>query len=312
MASEAPPPGTGPTPGASLEDVPVLPRHVVMLLTLAMVWGSSFVVNKIGVENMPALPLTTLRLAVGAAALLAVALLAGGLPRDRRVWVYAFWIALVGNALPFFLVSWGVAGIPSGLAAILMAVMPLTTMVLSHFFTQGDRMRPRKLAGIALGFAGVVVLVGPTALAGLGDELAHQLATAGAAVCYALTVIITRNMPAAPLRQRAGAVQLLAFLQILPVCLWLAPPWHLTANLEAVAAAVYLGLFPTALATLVLFRLVSEQRPSFVAFQNYLVPVFGVAWGAALLGETLSLQAFAALAMILAGIFVANRAARRA
>lgn len=310
MASDAVLPER-PPPAPPQDEVPVLPRHVGMLLTLALVWGSSFVVTKIGVETLPALPLTTLRLGVGALVLVAAALLAGGLPRDRQVWIYAFWIALVGNALPFFLITWGVAGIASGLAAILMAVMPLTTMVLSHFFTQGDRMRPRKLVGIALGFAGVVVLVGPTALAGLGDELAHQLAAAGGAVCYAVTVIITRNMPAAPLRQRAGAVALLAFLQILPVCLWLAPPATLQPDATAIAAAVYLGLFPTALATLVLFRLISEQRPSFVAFQNYLVPVFGVAWGAALLGETLSLEAFAALGMILAGIFVANRAARR-
>lgn len=300
----SPPPPTLP------DEMPVLPRHVAMLLTLALIWSSAFFVNKIGVATLPPLALTGLRLTVGALVLGAAALLSGGFPRDRRVWAYAFWLALFGNSLPFFLVSWGVSGIPSGLAAILMAVMPLTTMVLSHFFTQGDRMHLRKVVGIAFGFAGVVVLVGPAALAGLGGAVAHELAAAGGATCYAVNVIVARNMPAAPLRQRAGATAVCAFLQIAPVVLWLAPPWTLAPAPEAIVAGLYLGLFPTAVATLVLFRLISEQRPSFVAFQNYLVPVFGVAWGAILLGETLAPEAFVALAMILTGIFVANRAAR--
>ncbi len=109
-------------------------------------------VIKIGVAHISALDLTAIRLFVAAGAMLVCAVfLRSALPTDRLTWAYCFALALFGNSLPFFLISWGEEEIPSGLAAILMAVMPLTTLVLAHFFTTGDRLSLRKLFGIAPG-----------------------------------------------------------------------------------------------------------------------------------------------------------------
>jgi len=287
---------------------PVLPRHVVLLFTLAMLWGTSFLVIKIGVGHMPALTLTALRLATAAAVMVALVLaVRTPLPNGVRAWSFCFALAFFGNSLPFFLISWGEEGIQSGLAAILMAVMPLTTLVLAHFLTEGDRLKPQKLVGVALGFGGVVVLVGQAALEGLGGALLHQLAVAGGAICYAVSVIILKRMPPTPVVGRATLVLIFSVLQTAPAALYFAggvmPPF----SFEALWPAIYLGVFPTAVATLVLFKLASEREPSFIAFQNYLVPVFGVAWGAMLLDEVLSLKAIIALGLILFGIFIANR-----
>lgn len=290
---------------------PIRPRHVVMLLTLATVWGTSFLTIKIGVEHMSGLTLTAVRLFVAAIAMLAVALaMRTAWPAGREAWAYCFVLAFTGNSLPFFLISWGEERIASGLAAILMAVMPLTTLLLSHFLVAGDRLSGGKLVGVVLGFCGVVVLVGPAALAGLGGDVIHQMAVAGGAVCYAVSVIVIRRMPPAPIVGRAALVLLLSAAQVVPVALWMTGGALPPITWDAMWPPVYLGLFPTAMATLVLFKLSTEREPSFIAFQNYLVPVFGVIWGAVLLGETVTVQAMAALGLILCGIFVANRQRR--
>ncbi len=286
---------------------PIRPRHVLMLLTLATVWGTSFMVIKIGVAHVSALDLTAMRLLVAAVAMLICAVfLRTALPTDRLTLAYCFALAMFGNSLPFFLISWGEEEIPSGLAAILMAVMPLTTLVLAHFFTAGDRLSPRKLLGIALGFVGVVVLVGPGVLSGLGDQVIRQLATAGGAICYAIAVIIAQRMPRTPMIGRAAVVLVFSALQTVPLSLYLLDGGIPPMTFDVLWPAIYLGLFPTAMATLVLFKLLSEREASFVAFQNYLVPVFGVLWGALLLGEVVTPQALAALSLILCGIFIAN------
>ncbi len=286
---------------------PIRPRHVVMLLTLATVWGTAFMVIKIGVGYMPALDLTAIRLVVAAAAMgFAALILRSPMPFARRALWYCFALALFGNSLPFFLISWGEERIDSGLAAILMAIMPLTTLVLAHFFAEGDRLNGRKLMGVAFGFCGVIALVGPEALRGLGGDVIRQLATAGGAVCYAISVIIVRRMPPTPMVGRAALVLLFSVLQTVPIAWILSGASLPPLSFDAYWPAVYLGLFPTAFATLVLFKLLSEREPSFVAFQNYLVPIFGVIWGALLLGEAITLQAIAALGLILLGIFVAN------
>ena len=286
---------------------PVLPRHIIFLLSLAMIWGTSFLVMKIGVQHIPALPLTAIRLIAAALAMvLACFFLQSRYPVGTKSWIYCFALAFFGNSLPFFLITWGIEGIASGRAAILMAVMPLATLLLAHFFSTGDRLKVQKLIGIGLGFAGVVVLVGPAALQGVGGSLLHQLAVASGAICYAISVIIVQRMPPAPLMGRASLTLIFAALQTVPVALWLSG-WTLPVlTFETLWPAIYLGLLSTALATLILFKLLSEREASFVAFQNYLVPVFGVFWGTLLLDEDISLPAIAALLQILLGIFDAN------
>lgn len=287
---------------------PVLPRQIFLLILLAMIWGTSFLVMKIGVQYMPALSLTAVRLLAAAVFMVLAALaMRSRFPTGTVALGYCFVLAFFGNSLPFFLISWGVEGIASGRAAILMAVMPLATLVLSHFLTVGDTLRRHKLFGVILGFIGIIVLVGPSAVMDTGGSLVHQLATAAGAICYAISVIIVQRMPPTPMMGRVAVTLLFAAVQTVPVAFWLSG-WTLPlVGLEGLWQPLYLGVVSTALANLILFKLLSEREPSFVAFQNYLVPVFGVFWGALLLDETVSLQAMAALTLILIGIYIANR-----
>ncbi|MDP7547926.1 MAG: EamA family transporter, partial [Alphaproteobacteria bacterium] len=201
-------------------------RHLALVFLLALIWGSSFLAIKIGVETIPPLTLATGRVVFAALLLWVFARVQGQtLPQSGRMWFYCFLIGLMGNGLPFTLINWGEVKIDSGLAAILMAVMPLVTVVLAHFFTVGDRMTPAKLTGVAFGFGGVFILVGPEALKGLGGDIWRQLAVSGGATCYAIAAILTRNMPPGPLIARSAAVMIAASLMMVPVSLAFDAPW---------------------------------------------------------------------------------------
>ena len=231
-----------------------------------------------------------------------IALKGQRLPRSGRMWTLFFLIGILGNGLPFTLIAWGEQRIDSGLAAILMAVMPLATLLLTHAFTEDERLTAPK----AVGFAGVVLLVGPEAFGGLGGTVWRQLAVAGGAVCYAVAATIARSLPPSPPAVRGAAVMMCAAVQMIPLVLLVDAPWTLSPSLGSVAAVVYLGLLPTALATIIFFQLIAARGATFVALNNYLIPALGVIWGAAVLGERISFPAVGALAVILIGIGITN------
>ena len=282
-------------------------RHLTLLLVLALIWSSSYTVIKIAVVTIPPLTLAAGRIVLAAVVLSCFAWLRGHrVPSGRRFWVFCLLLGFFGNGLPFALINWGEQRIDSGLAAILMSVMPLATVVMAHFFTHGDRMTPAKLIGVAVGFGGVVILVGPEALKGLGGDVWRQLAVATAALSYGVAVILTRNMGPTSLTVRAAAVMFAASLVMMPMALIFEIPWTLRPSTGALAIAVYLGLIPTAGATIIFFHLIEKRGASFMAFINYLIPVFGVILGAVVLGERVTAQAMMALAVILIGLAIAK------
>jgi len=290
------------------------PIAYVLLFVLAAIWGASFLFIKVAVETIPPMTLVAARLVLAAAAML-VYLWATGrrLPRNAAIWRDFVVIAVAGNIVPFILITWGEVVIDSGLAAILMAIMPLSSLALAHVFTQDERMSPAKLVGMIIGFGGILVLVGPGVLAGLGREVLAQVAVASAAVCYAISNVYTRvrGVVALPASVTGAGVLFCAAVLAIPLSLIVDRPWTLVPTSESLIALVILALVCTSLAYLILFHLITTTGATFVAFINYLVPVFGVAWGAALLHETVQPGALAGLGLILAGIAISRLGPRR-
>lgn len=288
-------------------------RDVAWLVLLALIWGSSFAAIKVAVVTVPPMTLVAVRVLIAVAVLAPIMMAQGArLPTDAKSWKLGMVLGVFGLALPFFLIGWGEEEVDSGPAAILMAIMPLVTLALAHFFTVGDRFHPGKLLGIAMGFGGVVVLVGPEAMKGFGGHIWHQLAIAAGAVCYAINAVVTRNLPSGgALIGRAVMVMLCGAAISVPLAVIMDGP---TAILGADATGwwvtLYIGVLPTGLATLIYFHIVEARGASFFSFVNYLNPVFGVMWGALLLSEVVQVEAILALAAILAGIAVASRPPR--
>lgn len=284
---------------------------------LMVVWGSSFAIIDVAVRTISPEIVVALRLWIAALVLTGYAMATGrALPRlwpaPDRAWPYLLAIAALGNAIPFFLISWAQQSIESGLAGIVVATMPLLTAALAHLFVPGERLTWLKAAGVATGFSGVVILFGPTALkGGLDVRLLSLLGVLLAAFLYACTAVITRFSPHQSLAGGAAAICIAAAVMSTPFAILRAfrePPDPSAGGLIAVAA---LGLFPTALAVIVYLRTIRSAGPNFVAMSNYMTPVWAVALGAALLGERPGWNALAALILILAGLML-TRVRRRA
>jgi len=288
--------------------------HWAMLLAITVMWGSSPALTKLAVAELAPIDIVAVRLSLGAVLLWAVVVV-----QRRRLRIEArhllFFAAcgLFGNALPFYAITWGQTEVPSGLAAVCFAIMPLATIVLAHFFVEGERLRIGKLAGFLLGFAGIIVLVGPELLAEFGGAaslLVHQLAILGGALCYAVNAIISRRRPPLDVVLFAACTLTASALMTLPPALLsgIAAPaaWISRAGLAVLALAV----IGTAVPTVIMFRLVSAAGPSFLALINYLIPVYGLLVGMAVLDESVAPHAIAALVVILAGVMLSERARR--
>lgn len=277
-----------------------------LLAALVALWGSNFMFVKIGVATVPPATLVASRLAIGAVILVAVVRAMGHtFPPLGRTWVPYVVLAIVGNSLPFWLITTGQKSIDSALAGVLMAIMPLTTLVLAHFFVAGERMTRYKVAGFLLGFTGIVLLMGPAALTGLGGSLVEvlaQLCVLAGAMCYATQSVLARRTLRGNVMVASAAIIFVAALISLPVALVVDQPWNLSPSRASVYSVIWIGIGPTALATIVFLKLIGSAGPTFMSLTNYGIPVVALLLGVALLGEEPGANAYAGLALILAGI----------
>src|SRR3954447_15861160 len=175
---------------------------------LALIWGGAFFFIGVAVRHVPPLTYVWLRLTIAAAAMWLVLRVRGerlGLP--RQVWGAIVLLALLNNALPFTLFGWGQTHIASGLASILNATTPIWGVVVAHFLTSDERMSPRKIAGLLLGFGGVATMIGPALLSNIGTNALAQLACVAASLSYALAAVWARRfrrMGVAPIAVTTG------------------------------------------------------------------------------------------------------------
>ena len=285
--------------------------HWVLLLALTAMWGSAFMFVKLGIASVPPATLVASRLALGALLLYAVMRLRGlALPPLGRRWIPFAVLAIVGNSAPFYLISWGQQFIDSALAGILMAVMPLTTLLLAHFFVAGERLTANRALGFSVGFSGILVLMGPAVLSGLGGsllEVAAQATVLAGALCYAANSVMARRLVATDFLVTSTSVLIVASIVTAPLALVLDRPWTLAPSVSSTAAIVWLGIGPTALATLLYFRLIAAAGPTFMSLVNYLSPLVALLAGVLLLGEKPGVTAFAGLGLILLGIGLSRR-----
>ena len=270
-------------------------------MVLVALWGSSFLFTAISVDTVEPISVVFYRLVLGALVLALVVFARGqSFPRSARVWGGFLLMAIAGNALPFFLISWGQQTIDSGVAGMIMAIMPLMTMVFAHYFVEGETLNRYKIIGFSLGISGVALLLGPV-FEGGARALVSGIAIFTAATCYAVNAILIKRLPRFSPMVGACGVLITASLVILPFWLLLAPENN-SISQDSMMAVIWLGIGPTGIATIVLFSVIDRAGPTFLSTINYLVPVVAFFCGALLLAEPVSWHHFVALATILGGI----------
>lgn len=290
-------------------------RNWALLSFLGLIWGGSFPAVEVALAGFGPLSIAAARITIAALMLLAVAARMGhGLPEfatptGRRIWLHALGMAIFTNALPFALLSWGQQYVTAGFAGITMAVVPLVVLPLAHFLVPGEAMTRRKGVGFAVGFVGVVILIGPQSLllaSGAALEPLARLACLGATVCYALGSIITRLSPPVSQLSFSAAALALAAIIMLPLALLVEGLPAPAMPTGAWVAVAYLGLIPTALATVILVRIIRDAGPSFMSLVNYQVPVWAALMGVVFLSEQLPTRFITALGLILAGLAISQ------
>ncbi|MFN8723188.1 MAG: DMT family transporter [Rhodospirillales bacterium] len=263
-----------------------------LLLTLAMLWGGSFFFAKVAVAEVPPLTVVLVRVALAALVLVPVLHLAGGrLPGRADVWRAAFVMAAINNVIPFALFFWASVHVTSGLAAILNATTPLSGVVIAHFLTDDEKATPARLAGVALGLAGVAVLVGPSALGIVDVALLPQLACLAAAISYAFAGVYGRRfraMGVMPLRTATLQVTASTVLMI-PIAATVDRPWTLAVpSAKVLWALVGLAVLCTAVGYLLYFEILKRAGATNLLLVTFLVPVSALLLGGLFLGEAVS------------------------
>lgn len=280
---------------------------------LALLWGSGFLWIKLALDHgMSPLQITVARCALGAAVLLALAVAARQrLPRDRRTWAHLLVAAFFCNALPFALFGIGEQTVDSGTAGVLNATTPLWALLLGLLLGTDRPLSPTRVAGLLLGFTGVLLIFAPWQRAGL--MTGGALALLGAAVSYAVAfAYMGRHLTGrdAPLAVSAA--------QLLTATGWAAAGWATTgwaadarpagaagaagADPTALLAVAVLGIFGTGITFYLNYRLIADEGATSAATVGYLLPVVSIALGALFLDERVGTRVIAGMVVVLAGV----------
>ena len=295
-------------------------RQWLWLALLSLFWGSAFIFMEIALRAFSPSLIVLGRMSVAAVALNGSLLRSPKqwdvmLRSPRSLWLKCGGLSLLNNLLPFGLVVWGQQHISASLASILIAAAPLFTVVLAVFWTR-ERLTFLRGLGVVLGFAGVIVLIGPEVLRGFDLKGLGELAILGAALSYAIAGFVGRRFKDIPAPQLStmtvtmGALLMLALTAFMtlgaeptmsePFFLLLMRSWQWPAGL----AVLCLGLFSTASAYLIYYRLLAQAGVVNTSLVSFLVPISALILGAIFLGERLDGTSVIGMSLILSGLAI--------
>lgn len=291
---------------------PSIAKEYLLLLMVAAIWGTSFGLIKVGVSEIGPFSLTAGRILIAALALSLWTAMNQSVKLDlsRPALLSYMVVGLFGNALPFALIGWSSQTLDSSMVAILMGIMPLFTLAMAHFFLEDEPFSARAIMGISLGFSGLLVLLGFSVWEESMAVVIAQSVVMVATLSYAgVTVYVRRYVTKSGIEMATGAM-ISASLFSITAAFVFENPSQMSWTPRAVVPMAMLGLFPTALASVLYFRLVRNLGATRFAQINYIIPVFGSIIGATFLDEQISLRMWAALILVLSGIFLVHGARR--
>jgi drug/metabolite transporter (DMT)-like permease len=276
-----------------------------MLVVLSCIWGNSFLLTKVVVDEVPPLTLVEGRFLLSTAVLLLLLrVFRLSFSLTRTLWLGVTFMGLVNNAIPFVLITWGQEHIDSSLAAILQSTMPLFAVVIAPLWIK-ERLTLERAAGVLIGFAGVFVLIGPDLRSIAESSTLAQLAVVVASAGYATgTVFARRYLQERPPVVFAMGQMLVASAVLLPLALAVDRPFDLHPSVKAALAWAALGVVSSGLAYVIFFWLIQRLEALEVSLIAYLIPLVAVLMGWLVLDESLAANSFAGLALIVLGVFV--------
>ncbi len=291
--------------------------EVALLALLAGLWGSSYLLIKVALGSIPPITLMAIRVVIAACFLAAVMRLRREhLPTDARTWRNLFVQSLLNSSVAWLVLAWGQQHVPSGVAGVLNSTSPLFVFLLTAFSFNGQSGASRslpKVAGVALGFAGVLLVVGFDSLRGIGfgHQALAQAAVLFGAFLYACAALNGKRLSHLSPLVTATGTMVWAAISLVPLSLLVDQPWALRPSLASLSAAAALAIFGTGIALIIYFRLIKTLGAMGVASQSYLRAGVSVLLGLIVLGEQLSATVVIGLAITIVGVALINWPVRR-
>jgi len=276
------------------------PLYLIELVTLAALWGASFLFMRMGAPEFGPVVLIFLRTGIAALFLLPIVLLTRKWKLIKENALLLFIVGVVGTALPFSLLSYAVLTVSAGYASILNATAPIFTAIIAWWWVR-DELSFSAVMGLVVGFIGVFILAFDNQGSSSGISFLPVMAGLGATFCYGVGANFTKQKlgHVHPLALACGS-QLGAAISLLPLSIWLWPSQ--LPGQQAWISVTFLGIACTAFAFILYFRLIANVGVNKAITVTYLIPFFGVIWGMIFLNEALTLFMLAGGLFILTGV----------
>ena len=284
-----------------------------MLFILSAIWGSAFIAIKISLEYFAPSSVASYRL-ISASIFLFIFYIIGKFKTylNRYDLTMLIFVGIVGNFLPFYLISWSEQHIQSSTAGILMGVGPILTLILSHFLTKDDRFSISKFISISIGFIGVMFIFEIDMFFNINSSNSIQLISKFLIILAALGYMIS-NIVAYNTLKHIDSFSITFFATLfgalVSIPFLLIGEFNQPSNftLKSVLPILYLGLFPTALAFQLRYHITKTSGPVFLSYVAYLIPIFALIWGNVLLSEKIHFSSIIGIILILFGVYVGRR-----
>jgi len=282
------------------------------LIILSAIWGSAFFAIKISVETINPLTVASFRLIIGAIILFLYYKYKNlTFNYSNKVIFKIFLIGLIGNFIPFSLISWSEIYIQSNTAGLLLSIAPILTLIFSHFLTKDDKFSFLKLISIIIGMIGVLFIFDINSLfldsSNKTLDILPKVSIILAAFGYVISSILAYNLKNINSITLTTFVTIFAALISIPFLIYVEFKYQSSYSSNSVLSLIYLGAFPTALAFLIRFHIISKAGPIFLSYVAYLIPVFAIIWGYIFLNERISLTTFFGVMLILLGVFISQK-----
>ena len=282
-------------------------KHWALLGYLVLVWGFAFALIAVALDSLHPTFIVWCRLWMGAVVMWGVWRWKGGSwPLGVVWWPRLVLLSVAGNIIPFSLIAWAELSVPSAEVGILMALMPIATLLLAHWLLEHEPLTWLRFCGVLMGFAGVGLLVGEDLFqSGTQGQLPGQLATLLATLSYAFNGVYAKRIPDAdPVALSLGTLAVGGLILAILACLLQSAGAGFAFTAEAVSVLFILGVMGTGLATWAFFVVVSERGPGFLSTINYMIPAVAFLAGTVFLSEPWGWQHLVALLLILVGVWL--------
>ena len=279
----------------------------ILLLLLSAIWGGAFTLNKYALQAYNPEILVTGRLLVAAIVLVIFVLIFFKKVEIKASdWKYYLFMSVIGIVAPFLLISYGQMGIDSSLAGILMSTMPISTLILSHFFLDDEKMTKMKLIGFIIAFIGIVILIMPGKAAleiSLIDGLYSEFMVISGAILYSFAAVYGKRYKITnPLNASTGVTLYSAAIMTIYLAFNTSLIPYDFGSTSHISAVLILGIFCTAIATIIYFQILQSSGATFISMMNYLIPVWAILFGVLFFDEIALWNYFLGLLVVIFGI----------